>query len=111
MFSKFGFGSWLLRCSVDCCSFEIPKICRAHGNPTPWTTLSILKVTLKWILLIICSVDVSKEVFSYVNNPKTGFDGLIAATAYFITIVLTIIITMMCKNRGLRTSLALPSFG
>ncbi|GFR20381.1 multidrug resistance-associated protein 1 [Trichonephila clavata] len=90
--------------------FEIPKILKAHGNPTPWTRLQVCKMALKWVLLIISSVDVSKAVYSYTNDPKTGLDGILSASAYLITIVLTIIITLMCKRRGLRVSLALPSF-
>ncbi|KAF8784564.1 Multidrug resistance-associated protein 1 like [Argiope bruennichi] len=90
--------------------FELPRICRTHKTPTPWTRLAICKMALKWILLIITSIDVSKAVYIYVNNPKSGLDGIIASISYLITIIMTIIITLMCKRRGLRVSLALPSF-
>lgn len=90
--------------------FEIPKILRTHDNPTPWTRLAVCKMALKWVLLVISSVDVSKAVYSYTNDPKSGLDGILSTSAYLITIVLTIVITLMCKRRGLRVSLALPSF-
>ncbi|GFU58069.1 multidrug resistance-associated protein 1 [Nephila pilipes] len=90
--------------------FEIPKILRAHGHPTPWGRLSVFKMALKWVLLIISSVDVSKAVYSYTNDPRSGLDDILSSSAYLITIILTIIITLMCKKRGLRVSLALPSF-
>ncbi|GFT85003.1 hypothetical protein TNCV_2507961 [Trichonephila clavipes] len=67
--------------------FEIPKILKAHGNPTPWTRLQVCKMALKWVLLIISSVDVSKAVYSYTNDPKIGLDGILSTSAYLITIV------------------------
>ncbi|GBM06911.1 hypothetical protein AVEN_147849-1 [Araneus ventricosus] len=90
--------------------FELPRICRTHKTPTPWTRLAVIKMALKWLLLIISSIDVSKAVYIYVNDPKTGLDGIIAAVSYLVTIVIAIAITLMCKRRGLRVSLALPSF-
>ncbi|KFM76923.1 Multidrug resistance-associated protein 1, partial [Stegodyphus mimosarum] len=90
--------------------FEFVKISKYHGSPTPWTTLSITKIVFKVILLVICILDLAKEVYAYVNYEEKGLDGLIAAVAYLLTIVLTVILTMMCKRRGLRVSLALPSF-
>ncbi|KAG8186023.1 hypothetical protein JTE90_004443 [Oedothorax gibbosus] len=90
--------------------FEFYKICKARGSPSPWTTLSISKITLKSILLIISLLDLITAIYSYITDRTKGIDELISTTSFFITIVLTIVLTLLCKSRGLRVSLVLPSF-
>nr|XP_021004347.2 multidrug resistance-associated protein 1 [Parasteatoda tepidariorum] len=90
--------------------FEFIKICKTRINPSPWTCHSITKMVLKVALLLVCTLDFSIALYLYINNPEGGLDGIIRTSSYFITIVLTVIITLMCKNRGMRVSLALPSF-